>query len=605
MTSSPSSGTGKCSQRVPYEYFPGKCCCAVHTSGSSKDCDFKLGTSRTAFREQVESHDSRASMSFASNFDGDSNFPNDKVISVGQSDELKKQESKRVVCHAFQWRDVPNKVARMCNATYKDQPANSFDGNFSERVAAAKCFDRSAQDAESVKDQELSNISSGCSAPAITQASVGVDNRESCTVDVQDTRSTSNLVVDEGSGIDILSSDDALDSERSSNFDGFACEINSMDKGSLKASPNQSSRSLIDELRLRDSLRLHRKRNQINTGPTDHEKPNYLQNCEGDSKSDKRKKAKKWKMLDESFHPSGASPAHDECQKCVGSFEQQYGSLDLLRPDHGRFPNCACSSGTTCKCRRPPLPSSRTSSRERDWHRLYDDREGIDGLQTQLRTNDDCLETHEASHGKMSRSDRPAPIGKEGWVQEPKFTDAELSVQCNSADWVITSSSHQVNVCKRKARPVVCGKYGVISSCDASKPAKILSIRNILKTARRTTLGDNSKLNLSSAKELKKRKNRVSNGSDDKFKEEREKADGDAAVCSKLDADNSERKADSVCFPVGNKHDDASYMLDEETQDRCQQNRTNHNNCPISRSKPKSREVRKRSLYELSTKGII
>ncbi|KAA8525531.1 hypothetical protein F0562_007386 [Nyssa sinensis] len=50
-----SSEHGKCCQRAPYTYFPGKCTCAVHTNCLVGDCDFKGKTSLDASRELAES----------------------------------------------------------------------------------------------------------------------------------------------------------------------------------------------------------------------------------------------------------------------------------------------------------------------------------------------------------------------------------------------------------------------------------------------------------------------------------------------------------------------------------------------------------------------
>ena len=65
----------------------------------------------------------------------------------------------------------------------------------------------------------MSDNSSGCSAPAVTQASNEVNNVDSCTVDAGDTGCASGLVVDEASGVEkCWSSDEALDLKEVLNF---------------------------------------------------------------------------------------------------------------------------------------------------------------------------------------------------------------------------------------------------------------------------------------------------------------------------------------------------------------------------------------------------
>lgn len=148
---------------------------------------------------------------------------------------------------------------------------------------AAKRFNGNLQEINCLKEQEMSNISSGCSAPAVTQASIEVNNMDSCTVDAGDTGCANDLVVDEASGIEkCWSSDDALDSERSAEFLGFTCKTSFIKEGSSKALANQSSRSLIDELKFRDSFRWKRVRNESHTGLAIHEKKqSFTKNREG------------------------------------------------------------------------------------------------------------------------------------------------------------------------------------------------------------------------------------------------------------------------------------------------------------------------------------
>lgn len=431
-------------------------------------------------------------MLFPSKF-GDCISPRVTAVSAAQSGVLHMKNLKKVECQAFQWRDVPSKV------TSKDPPADLYDNraNIEDQIAAsaAKCFNRSAQNAEFLKEQEISNFSSGCSAPAITQVSVKVSNEDSCTVDARDKRCTDNFVVDESSGIDKCwsSSDDGV-SERSTEFEDIASAIKSMSKGSTKVFPHRSSRSLIDELRLRDSLRSKKIRNQIHAGPTAKEKSNHVQKTERHSKFRHRKKAPKWKLLDASFPTSFVSSDH----------------------------NCACSTGPSSKRRRSTVFSSKIISHKRNLHRLYCEKEGEVDCEAQLSYSDNYLEKSEASHGKRFRLDHGDPTVKHFQRQDAFSPDDEMNV----------------DVCKRKARPLVCGKYGIISNGDTSKPAKLLSIKKILQNTRICDLAASDKLKSSSAKELKNKRHKGKEGCSNKsanFMEDREKVREDPSEYSDVD----------------------------------------------------------------------
>uniref|UniRef100_A0A5B7B2P3 Uncharacterized protein n=1 Tax=Davidia involucrata TaxID=16924 RepID=A0A5B7B2P3_DAVIN len=572
----PSSEHGNCCHRVPYSYFPGKCSCAVHTNCLARNCDFKGKTSLDAFKEQAGSVGAKASLLFSSKFNEDCSSPKEKVISLGQSGKLNWQIPEKVDCHSYQWRDVPSKVTGMCNMMCKDLPANLLGArvNVEDQItdAAAKRFNRSAQDAESVKEQEMSNISSG-SAPVVTQASVEVNNMDSCTVDAGDNRYTNNIVVDEGSGIDkCWSSDDALDSDRSAEYLGFTRKINLISKGSSKAIPNPSSRSLIDELRLRDSLRLKKVQNQMQS--TIHEKTDRSQKFERGFKTGKRKRATKFMMLDASFPASDQEISH----------------------------NCACSTGPSIKRRWSAFSSPKTIPRKRDLHRLYSHREGENDYQSHLKV-DECVEIPEASAGKKFRLDRTAPTSKQFHMQEPNCADTEM--KCNSVDCMITSFNQPVSVFKGKERPVVCGKYGVISNGDSLKPVKIISLRKILETARRCTLPKNDESRLTFMKELKTSV-KGSNGCLIKFsnsKKERDNEGHDATVCSELDPDIFMKETEPACFAGGKERNNVSHMLEKKRYEGSEKNHNIPDSDPGSRSKPKCKEIRKRSLYELTIKG--
>ncbi|KAK3000279.1 hypothetical protein RJ639_024637 [Escallonia herrerae] len=559
-----------------------------------RKCDFK-GKTSGASREQKAAIGGRTSMLLASRFDEDYTLSKVREISIGQSGELNREPFKKVECHAFQWRDVPTKVTGTCNMPCTDQLTSLLDdqGNADDQYAAtsaAKCFNGDALDAESLKEQEMSNVSSGCSAPAITQASVKVSNEDSCTVDVQDGRFLNNIIVDEGSGIDkCWSSDDASDSERSE-FHGFA---RSIDEGSSKAFSNLTSGSLIDEIRLRDSLRLKRGRNQSHPGFNIHENTKQKQNLERGFKTQKKRKAM--------FPASGFSADNDEFAECSASAERHsHSSRNIqmsLRPDLGKSHNCACSVGRTSKQKRCSLSFSKTIYSKSDLHTLH--RSEVDGVDCEM-VHDDYPEFPEASRGKRFRLDQAAPTNMCFRMQEPDCTDVKISEKCNSMNCMITSSCLPMSVCKRKATPIVGGKYGVISNGDTSKPAKVLSLMKVLKRARRCTITENEESKLTSAnKSILKRVIGTSTPSG-KFnqKEKRKRKSQNAPFNSGLSPTNS---MEETFVESNNRHE--TCILEKEIDEGHGKKYGIPDTCPYTRLKLKSVEVLKRTPYALTKRG--
>ncbi|GFZ08330.1 hypothetical protein Acr_20g0001380 [Actinidia rufa] len=655
----PSNECGKCCQGVPFTYFPGKSSFTTHTNCFRGNCNSTISVSK----EWTGSLNGMASVSLAPKSERNSTFAMEKAICFDQSGSEEGQVKKKVDCHAFQWRDVPSKATRMYNLTYKNRPANLLDrrenvgDQITDLAVAAKCFDRSVHDAESSKELEMSNISSGCSEAAVTQASVEFNNLDSSTIGAGN-KYTQNLVVDEGSGIGkCWSSDDPLESERSSEFFGFTCKINSASEGSSKPLPNQSSRSLIDELRLRDSLILKNVRNQAHTELSFPAKTNQTQNPERGFKSAKGERPTKGKILDASFSPSVIDSDHWHSHSAKHM-------LMRIQPDQVGPHNCACSVGpnfkqnpelcltkTTChkielhrfcnnnegendqtrlKVQDDCLEIRRNSGKKkflikwlqllrsysvkkrselcltkpicckRELHKLYNDNEG-EKDEIQLNIQDGCFEIHESSSRKRFRSDLTAPTSKKLQMQGPNCADTGIHARSNSAGCVIISSTERVGICKGKLRPVVCGKYGVISNGDPSRPAKIVSLKKVLKATRRYKCHKNDQLKLSSAKSSKK-SIRGSNGCIDKFSnfKEGDSEGHDDTVSGEFDPENSVKQTETACFPGDKERGDVPYALkerDDGYEDRIL------DSCISTRLKPKCKEIRKRSLYELSIEG--
>jgi hypothetical protein len=589
-----------CCQRVPYTYYPGRCSCEAHTNHLGRNVDPKVGSSLNAFKEQMGTGSGEASMILASRFAKDPFLLMDTSIALDESGKLNGKLNKNIVCHASQWRDVPTKVKAVCDATAIARFANVFDRREHDGCqlvdASAKYFDGAMQIVDSLKDQENSNVSSGCSAPAVTQASVEVNNIDFSTVDAGDTGDGSNHIVDEGSGIDkCWSSDDALGSERSAEFLG-SCNIKLRKEGSSHI-VNNESRSLLDELKLIDSLTWKKSRNQIHGGHQIHTglaicgKSNTSQKTESGMKMGKRKKAIKLKMLSTSFVSTGPSLLPCENPQCVSTAE-----LPTCSSNDGQG---TCHTSGACLIQlgsKSRLSSVKTSSCKRGV------REG--DYQTELNYDTDFGRNPEVSGRKKLRRDFASDSFRQFQIQEPIHEEAEKTD--NSVGCVRTSSSPQVNVCYLKARPVVCGKYGEISCGKAvSKPAKIVPLSRILKTASRCTLPKSCKPRPTSMRDLKKTNSTLNDLACAKLtglKNEEDNGSCDVTVCDKMNRDSSMEEIDKA-WCTDKQFAKKLSILEKERDDKSEKDRSILDINIPAQLKLKCKEIRKRSIYELTIKG--
>ena len=543
-----------------------------------------------------------ASIIMNSKFAKDHFLLRDANISSERSEKLNGQLHRKRVCHASEWRDVPSKVKGVRNAVVVERLANVLDrrGNDGSQLkdASAKCFNGAVQIDGSLKEQENSNVSSGCSAPAVTQSSIEVNNIEFSTIDAGDTGYVSNDIVDEGSGIDkCWSSDDALGSERSADFLGSTCRTNLRKEGSSHVLNNQSSRSLLDELKLMDSLTWKKDRNQIHswhqihTGLAIYEKSNPSRKMVSGLKSGKRKRAMKLKMLSASFPSAGHSvkpyqnPNSAELPSCSSKDIQL-----VIQSDQG-------TSLVSGSCIIRPNSKRRFSSATTHSHKR-----GVreDDNQTELNGDADFCKNPEVSGRKKLRKCFTSGTSRKFRMQESTHEEDEETEKYNSVGCVGTPSSQQLNLCSRKARLVVCGKYGEISNGkDVSKPAKIVPLSRILKTARRCTLPKNCKPRLNSMRELRKANSTRIDLCCDKFTDL--KNGSSVAICDKINLDNSTEETDKVWCSEDEQF--AKSILVKENDDKREKNYIIlHSNAP-SQSKLKCKEIRKRSIYELTVKG--
>lgn len=553
-----------------------------------------------------------ASMIFAPKFASNHIVSKDKTISLDHRGKLNREVPKNV-CHASKWRDVPSKVKGVSDVTRVDRLANLFDARRqdSEQLGDnyVKRFNGTVQIVESSKEHEISNISSGGSAPAVTQASIEVNKMDYSIVNAGDNGCVSILVVDEGSGVDkCCSSDDALESGKSAEFLSSTGNINLRNAGSINNLNHQSSCSLLDDLKLLNSLTWRKGQNKILDGIGLHEKDKYPQTFERGLETGKKKK----EMGSETCPTSGPNPVQEENPKCndIAHFPSRSSKcvkmlFPLRQSETHTFGACVTQSSS-----KPKLPVSsleKKLSRKRDLHRLYDDndREKNDVYQTEQKGGTDTCEIAEVSGGKKCKRDFTSNVLQ---IQESGHEGAKKRKH-NAGGCLKSCSSQQVNVRYRKARPIVCGEYGELANGslagDVPKPAKVVPLSRVLKSARRCTLPKFFNPKSASKRESKKT------------------GPGRAVLCSdvfndlKTDKDNKSHN-DTVCGKIievamANMKKECSIgdkkfrkelsSLKNLGDDRSEKDHSTLGSIAHAQLKLKSKEIRKRSIYEFTDKG--
>ncbi|XP_010244759.1 PREDICTED: uncharacterized protein LOC104588505 isoform X2 [Nelumbo nucifera] len=613
---------GKHCHKEPNSSFPGKCSCAVHSVCLAGNCILRCEGSHDTYKEHVGTVGGKSSMLVPSLFDNGHAIPEEKANAVGQNENLKSQlELPMNDYHATQWRDVPGKVMGVCNSAHVKKVTEDVvlddRGNVEDQFAdtAAIGLKRSLQEAESLKEQQMSNVCSGCSAPAVTEVSVEVNNMDSYTVVAGDARYMNDLVVDEGSGIEkCWSSDDSLDSESGETL-RVTGKIEKI-KGLSSALPNQSLRGL-NEVKVKSLYNSKKVRNRLHAGFTFNDNINHAQQLQRELKHGKKKKAMKWKRLDATCPDSGLSSVHYDYPKLTGYTELNLCSSKEMqmpyRSDHGMPKTRIYSNGpSSLKRKRSALSSAKTLSQKRD---LY----GLDGHQRewendhQTQANDDLsfLREPRLSGGKNLKQDWTMDMNKKLKKLDMNCVITEKASKYNSLTCIKNTANSQVDTCDKTARPVVCGNSGIISNGKLAegiaKPPKILSLSTILKKTRKCSITEDepSLATMLDIKKTNSKRRKVCHDDQSMLKKEGENKASKTAVQNGLEPGTSIKEAKDGCYGRTEVHASEISILRKEHNDGSNKKHGALHNLSSVRLKPKFKEMRKRSLYELTTKGKI
>ncbi|XP_030481904.2 uncharacterized protein LOC115698826 isoform X2 [Cannabis sativa] len=480
---------------------------------------------------------------------------------------------RNTVIHASQWRDVPSKVKGITNAMCGDTSAKHNIGT--------------TQAIESFTEHETSNISSGSYAPAITKLSVDVSNMDCSSADAGNTGCISNLN-DEGSGIEkCCSSDDAHGSERSPEFLGDIGKTNLNEYASSNNSNNHPSRSLLDELKLIDTMTWRKGGNQFEPGITllnEETLSNKVNRC---LKKGKKKSGRSSLLQYKSTKLANSS-------EFSSSDSSKRTKMLFLSNGKGKsFESCFDQHNSNHKL--SLISSTKKPPRKRDLCNLYNDSRGKVVC---------CTEQ------SPSNCEIPGASNAEKFKRECIFNNETRTVKTYKFTSEMNSSCIlQEDVCRWKSRPIVCGKYGELSDSDLveemSKPAKIVPLGRVLKRAKRCKLPKNEKALFTSMEELKITGNGGTDVNCNPFhllETNKKSRSHETAVSGKITKEDTFLETmKNGCDNRDKKYAEEFSVLEIETNNRAEKDNAKGDCIPHVRMKLRPRENRKRSIHDLTT----
>ncbi|XP_074276607.1 uncharacterized protein LOC141600301 isoform X2 [Silene latifolia] len=467
-----------------------------------------------------------------------------------------------------QWRDVPSRTATGSKKRCLDAPAHlsKTRGDFETHVneLPAKGFARSNQASGLLKGKEMP-ISSGCSIPAVTEASSEVNRIESCTFN----GGNPGYVVDEGSVIMRSSSVDSIDSVKSSQPDSNMKPMISETVSSITAHHGQND----------DCRQMNSESNELQNlgilGASLEEKEKHVDNFQ----CRKRKDNLKWSMLGTPLGATEVSLSTTKYQLPAGiDVDHQRGISECVQVRGGN------SYSHGLKKRRSTLCQVKLLSRKRELHGKCD-----------------FLDYDRRDQTLLKRNDESTDIPVDTTVKRLKMTTLDVTLKKQgkatkdlSCSWLSSSKSDETSRCRLKrstmARPVACGKYGIICDqeldIDQLKPPKIVPLSQILKVSKRCTENQSS-FRFSEG-------NKVSNVSSNTHNRVLSLKDGDS------DASIHETQQRHNQGDGEHTADDLSILEEVEASG-------SKRNLPMTLCRPasqsKTKESRIRNLYELSMRG--
>ncbi|KAG5590484.1 hypothetical protein H5410_040998 [Solanum commersonii] len=549
---------------------------------------------------------------FACKLNDSQKVPLDNVASLAGSDLMWNRINK-LECHSSQWRDVPKKVTGAVSLTFKEQTTGFLNMNEKMRGQSTDASgnkpscDVAFQNVEYLKEPEISNVSSGGSAPVVSEASAVIHDNEFTT---DDQKTVASNVVDEGSGINrCWSSSDAQGSEQSAEFLGVACECNPMDAGPSKGFADNSSDSMIDELRLRDPLKLNKMQNHSSFSIQ--EKSHHIQKVSDFSKKVIRKRTK-WRKLDITL-PTVYSACRYPEDTC-GSGLQHPCNDEKGAPlsENGSAEKCVYSIEPSFRERRFRMRSLNTlsCSGKVNCH----DAKAVGTQSDRLKvSDDDTFVACELPRRKRLKLDTATPVRQ---ADEGYYLGVDAAAKCSLVDTPMFPEMHE-KAYRRAVRPIVGQKYGVISNANPSKPVKFVSLRKICDLLEKYSSSGNSTAKLTSVKfrKVSAKENHQRISSSPYLKKVKscnansvvttKKSKSHLLISSELDPCQSLEQSKRAHCHGGEQGAHLFYSLEKRRYDYLIETGNIADDSLPTPQKPLSKEFHKQGLNELTLEGMI
>ncbi|KAK1316974.1 Histone-lysine N-methyltransferase ATX1 [Acorus calamus] len=432
--------------------------------------------------EHIENVIGKSPLLFTSTCDQNHLYQGGRISSLGQYD------GNRCILanndfHSAQWKDVPRRLIGNADDNSVGSPLVALEDKETIKSQLiegnAKANDATSRVAGCLREQQTSDFCSGMSAPAPTDVSVEVDNMESIGDAVAEAKSMD--IIDEGSRIEKCGSSDEAPVSRMWEEDLALTNKIDLIKPSSENLPNDSSHPTHDVKLMKTS-----KTKKVKKQDRIPEMVKHAQEYRKLRKIEKRKKATKWKRLDASFSAAGCSTVYHDS---MDFHTESHGALSegmelILQPDNLEKRGLTSFTGNSGVKRKRSLLSLAKSL---SWKGCEELQRKDDDAQTQPKSNGLSIGKHKSPVGKNNEStvDGTSLIWKEVCEISGKIP------KCSALDCLKSLSNTGEETFNKKMKPIVCGTMGIITNGNLGgklKPPKIVSLRSILKTAKRRTI---------------------------------------------------------------------------------------------------------------------
>ncbi|CAN6449969.1 unnamed protein product [Victoria cruziana] len=410
------------------------------------------------------------------------------------------------------WRQISSRPKVNSGTTTTDMPPEIEGGEVDCTLQNTYLKGSVGDPAESMfNEQQMSNVCSEGSAPAVTEFSISSGNN--CT-DGENATFKMNSVVDEESGIKrSVSSSDATDTERVRETTSMFRKVHSVFPGSYIFAGG-SSHKFSGDAKVTSSVRLKKLRNDGSRRPVLLEPFGA-----GSRKKTEEKTYKKVKQLDSMLHISEQISSKHNVPKSDGSFDLADEHLQLDEQEVGAG-YCFASGKSNSKKRRSMLLHTTSTNKRSAGSIEHKNGHLLDTLHRK----------EEIKYGVPKVLSRKKSTCTEKKIVHDRSVVQSVAMSCMHHEkvntWIDsgfsphTSASEENNLMHRKQRPTVTGNSGIITNGDLSeglpKPLKFGSLSLILKTAKRCPTIADEPSKFSALSMTGKTCNEESNGCDKK-----------------------------------------------------------------------------------------